>query len=158
MILQYGMSPGFRVFQTRPEPGVEITNQLVDGQPWVDATGDAVLTKSGNSLSVAYYKSGITLSGQVNHRGGEYQMNFQVRVPRTFSGRTRGFLGNLDGDRGNDFYAKGATEPLPNSISERDLYFQLITCKVTKKNISIMSQNAQSNTLAFSTTSVAHSS
>lgn len=109
---------------------MEITGQLANGQPWEDATGEVVLTRSGNSLTAAYYKSGITLSGQVNPRHNEYQMNFQVQVPLTFSGRTRGFLGNLDGNPGNDFYAKGQTNPLPSGISERDLYFQLLTCKL----------------------------
>lgn len=123
------MSPGFRVFQTKPGPGTEITGQLQNGQPWMDETEEVVLTKSGNSLSAAFYKSGITLSGQVNPRGGEYQMNFQVRVPRSFSERTLGFLGNLDGNSGNDLYVKGEGDPLPNSISERDLYFKLLTCK-----------------------------
>ena len=127
--LQFGMAPGFRVFQTKPEPATEITGQLQNGQPWEDATGDAVLTRSGNSLTVAFYKSGITISGNVNPRGSEYQMNFQVRVPQSFSGRTRGLLGNLDGNPTNDFYRKGQTNPLPNGISERDLYFHLITCK-----------------------------
>ena len=116
------------MFQTKPE-SKEITGELQHGQPWEDATGEAILTRSGNSLSVAYIKSGITLSGQVNPRGNEYQMNFQVRVPRTFSERTRGFLGNLDGNSGNDLYEKGDTNPLPNSISERDLYHKLISCK-----------------------------
>jgi hypothetical protein len=132
------MSPGFRVFQTKPEPGVEITGLLPNGQPWEVETGEAVLTRNGNSLTAAFYKSGITISGQVNPRGREYQMNFQVRVPRSFSGRTRGYLGNLDGNSGNDFYRKGETNPLPNGISERDLYFHLLTCKYPSKKCAVV--------------------
>ena len=131
------MSPGFRVFQTKPEPGVEITSQLQNGQPWEDNPGDseAILTKNGNSLTAVFYKTGIILSAVVIPVRREYYMNFEVQVPRSFSGRTRGYLGNLDENSGNDFYRKGETNSLPNGISEGDLYFHLLTCKFPASSI-----------------------
>lgn len=123
------MAPGFRVFQTKPGPGTEITTQLQDGQPWEDATGEAELTRDGDSLNVTFYKSGLILSGQIMSIGLGYYMDYTMQVPNSFSGRTRGLLGNMDGNPANDFYRKGETTPLPDAISERDLFSDLLTCK-----------------------------
>ena len=38
-------------------------------------------------------------------------------------------LGNLDGDSTNDFYRRGETDPLSNSISERNLLEEFKTCE-----------------------------
>ena len=123
------MAPGFRVFQTRPETSTEITALLQNGQPWDDATGNARLTRNGNSLKVAFYQSGVTLVGIVYQFFGQYYINVFVYVPSSFSGRIRGLWGNLDGNSGNDFYRKGDTTPLPNGISPSNLYQNLLTCK-----------------------------
>ena len=47
----------------KAESGVEITGQLQNGKPWEDATGEAILTRNGNSLMAAFHKTGITLFG-----------------------------------------------------------------------------------------------
>ena len=131
--LQFGIAPGFRVFQTNPGPSTEITAQLQDGLPWEDATGNAVLTRNGNSLTAAFYESGVVLIGFVFPVAtGEYYMNFQVRVPHSYRGSTRGLLGNFDGNPSNEFYRKGETTPLPDGISERELYPHLLTCKTLR--------------------------
>ena len=124
------MVPGFRVFQTKPGPPQEITELLVNGQPWYDEEGRAVLIRSGNQLTASFFDSGIALIAHVYPFGGEYYMNFQLQVPLSYSGRTQGMLGNLDGDPTNDFYRRGETIPLPNSISERDLLEEFKTCEL----------------------------
>ena len=54
--MQFGSVPGFRVFQMKPDTA-EITGQLRNGrQSWEDATGNAVLTRSDNSLAAAFYR------------------------------------------------------------------------------------------------------
>lgn len=127
--MQFGMAPGFRVFQTKPGPVQEITNQLVNGQPWYAANVEAALVKNGNELTATFFESGIALIAQVNPVGNEYYMNFRVQVPLSFSGRTQGMLGNLDGDSTNDFYRRGETDPLSNSISEQNLLEEFKTCE-----------------------------
>ena len=126
------MSPGFRVWQTKPGIPVEITDDLEEGDIWVDSTRKSSLRKDGRELTAAFFESGIVLIASANPRGnpGEYYINFQIRIPKlTYFERTRGFLGILDDDGTNDFYRRGSTTPLPNTISERDLKDHLLTCK-----------------------------
>lgn len=126
------MTPGFRVFQTKPEPEREITAELQDGQAWKVGPGEAMLIRNGNELRAAFYESGATFLGRVFAlSNNEYYMNFEVRVPQSFSGRTRALLGNLDGNPNNEFFSRNGTvyTPLPGGISQRDLYTQLLTCK-----------------------------
>ena len=126
--------PGFRVFQTKPQPEREITAELVNGQP-LEFPGEAMLIRNGPILRAAFYKSGVTFLGRVfGLANNEYYMNFEVRVPRSFSGRTRGLLGNLDGDSNNEYFRRDGTA-LSSSISERDLFDHLLTCKFTIFNI-----------------------
>ena len=130
--LQFGMSPGFRVWQTKPGMPVEITQDLEEGKTWYDRTRKSTLRKNGRQLTAAFFESGIILIASANPYGqpGEYYINFQIRIPKeTYFGKTRGFLGVLDDDRTNDFYRRESTTPLPNTISERDLLDHLLTCK-----------------------------
>lgn len=127
------MTPGFRVFQTRrsgfePEQ-VEITNQLQSGQLWYDPTGGAVLVRNNNKLMVVFIRSRIALTARVNMIHNEYYINFQIQVPKSFSERTQGFLGNLDGNPTNDFVRRGESNPLSNNIRERDLLREFETCE-----------------------------
>ena len=130
---QFGLAPGFRVFQTKPEPAQEITEQLVNGGLlWYDVTKQVALSRSGNQLTATFLKSGIALVAQVNsfyYFGNEYYMNFRIQVPLSYSGRVKGMLGNLDGDPTNDFYRRGESNPLPNYISERALLDEFRTCE-----------------------------
>lgn len=123
-----GISPApvFKVFQTKPEPSTDITDLLQEGQPWIDSTGKAELTKNGKKLIVAFYKSGITIDATAYPRGNQdVYMKYEVRVPRSFSGETRGLLGILGK---NGLYMKGdSTTPIQNT--EREIYKQLLSCK-----------------------------
>lgn len=126
------MSPGFRVWQTKPGNPVEITDDLEEGQVWLDSTRKSSLKRNGNELTAAFFESGVVLTATANPYGEEfeYYINFQIRIPRTaFFKRTRGFLGNLDDDSTNDFYRRRSNTPLSNSISERDLLEHLKTCR-----------------------------
>ena len=133
--LQFGMSPGFRVWQTKPGIPVEITADLKEGQIWSDSTKKSSLKRNGRQLTAAFFESGVVLIASANPAGnpGEYYINFQIRIPKlAFFTRTRGFLGNLDDDRTNDFYRRGSTVPLSNAISERDLKDHLLTCEYSE--------------------------
>lgn len=138
IIMQFGMLPDFRVFQTRPGPSTEITSDLMEGQPWIDPTREAVITVLDvNRYEVAFYGCGIIIvvyspysfSGPT----GEFfnYIQYTLKVPRTFSERTRGFFGNLDGDSTNELYRKGNTTALPNGLTDREIYNDLLTCKMT---------------------------
>ena len=128
------MSPGFRVWQTKPvETPIEITDYLEDGQIWFDPTQKSSLKRDGHQLTVAFFESGIILIASINPISGnpdEYYINFQIKIPKsTFLGRTRGLLGNLDGIGTNDFYRRGSTTPLSNTLSDAVLTEHLVTCK-----------------------------
>ena len=125
------MAPGFRVFRTKPGPVEEITDQIkTTGEVWYDPTQEAALVRKGNELRAIFFQSRIVVIAQVNPVGNEYYMNFRIQVPQSYSGNLRGMLGNFDGDPTNDFYRRGETSPLPNTISERDLFEEFKTCKV----------------------------
>ena len=123
------MDPGFRVFQTKPAPVTEITDLVTESSsPWYHSSREVVLSRNGNELTATFFQSGIAVIANVNPYGSEYYMNFRVHVPLSYSGKTRGMLGNLDDDQTNDFYRRGETQQLPNSISERDLFDEFKSC------------------------------
>jgi hypothetical protein len=126
------MSPGFRVWQTKPGIPVEITADLIEGEPWHDSTRKSSLTRKGRQLTAAFFESGIIIIASANPFGrpGEYYINFQIRIPKEpYFGKTRGFLGNLDNNRVNEFHRRGSSTILPDTISERDLKGHLETCE-----------------------------
>ena len=131
--MQLGEVPiedGFRVFQTRPSPSEEITHLLQDGQDWYDSTNETRLIRRGNDLTIAFFELGIEVKGEVRHTGHrEYYLNVFARVPRSLASRTRGFLGNPDGDRSNDLFAKGTSTFLPAHFGDSSLYPHLLSCK-----------------------------
>ena len=125
------MAPGFRVFKTRPGPAQEITDQILNsGDVWYDPDEEAALYRKGNELKAVFFQSGIAVIAQANPYRGEYYINFRIQVPRSYSRRIRGMLGNFDGDSTNDFYRRDST-PLPNSISERALLEEFKTCNIS---------------------------
>lgn len=90
------------------------------------------MTRSGNQLKAAFYEHGIALVINVYERPTEYHIDFEVRVPKSYSGRTRGFLGNLDNNAANEFYMRsnsGMLQSVSDSISERELLNAFGTCK-----------------------------
>lgn len=129
--LQFGLGPGngFRVFQTSLEgQDVELTDTLLalNGKPWFDPTGRAMLAVDGNNcnpgyrdnftpLTVAFYDSGVILVACVYQRGSEHYINFRIQVPQSYAGQTRGFLGNFDEVGTNEFYERGSTEAQDDS-------------------------------------------
>lgn len=85
--------------QTQPEL-VDITNQLLIGQPWHDSTGNAELTRTdSHNLVVSFFESGIKL--ELTGWG-----SFRAFVPRTYENRIQGFLGNLDRNLDNEFHTR----------------------------------------------------
>ena len=120
------------MLQTRPAPVVDITTELVEGQLWYDETLEAVLVKDGQQLTAAFFESGIVFQATVNQYRSEYYMNFIVQVPKSrFQRRTRGFLGNLDNNRTNEFYRRGESTPVTDHyLRDRQLYQTLNTCEL----------------------------
>ena len=120
------------MLQTRPGPVVDITTELVEGQLWYDETLEAVLVKDGQRLTVAFFESGVVFKANVYQYRSEYFMNFIVQVPRSrFQRRTRGFLGNLDDNRTNEFYRRGESIPITDhNLRDRQLYQTLNTCEL----------------------------
>ena len=120
---------GVRILRTRPGPIVDITDQLQNGQPWLHPTQDALLTRTGNSLRAAMYRTGFSLKADVIFVLGVYYMNVYLYIPKSYGGRPRGFCGTPDGNRGNEFYIKGETTPFSGPYNDRRLYRPLLTCK-----------------------------
>ena len=126
-ILQFGQGPGngFRVFQTSLDgQDIELTDTLLElnGKPWYDESGRAMLAVDGNNcnrhytdnftpLTVAFYDSGVILLACVYQRGSEHYINFRIQVPRSYSSRIRGFMGNFDSDQSNEFHERGSNTP-----------------------------------------------
>ncbi len=120
---------GFKVYQTRPGPTEDITDQLQNGQPWLHSSKDALLTRNGNTLKALMFEAGIAVEGSVNLYSGDYYMNVRMKVPPTYGSRPRGFCGSPDGNNRNELYARNATSPILPPYSDRQLYPYLLTCK-----------------------------
>ena len=118
---------GFRVHQTWSNISEDITNRLHIGRKWKDATGNAELTRTdGRNLEVSFLESHISLTVT---DGGSY-LNFRMFLPRTYAGRTQGFLGNFDGDQNNEFHTRQNTDPIPNINTDQQIFPHLEThCK-----------------------------
>ena len=136
------MSPGFRIFQTKSQSGNVREITLQNGQtrnfsspsrndPWPEV----LLTRINNHLNVSFYDTGITLVIRVHERPNEYHVDFEIRVPRRFQQKTRGFFGNLDDNDTNDFYRRSGTtlilqpETATNRLSEAQLLSIFQSCK-----------------------------
>lgn len=140
MTTQIGLSPGFRVFQTRP-----LINEIVlrHGESWSNVMNnseqtipDVVLTRQmdrdhNSQLHVALYETGIALVITAYEREQEYNVDFVVMVPRMFRDKIRGFCGNLDSDPTNEFHSRSEMDLTlhPDSISEQELLRVFQSCK-----------------------------
>lgn len=133
---QVGMSPGFKIFQTKPQGNArEIT--LQNGEtftsPYASMSNrpEVLLTRRNTQLHVAFYDTGITLIIKVYERPSEYNTDFEVRVPQTFRQKTRGFLGNFDSDPSNEFYRRSGTDLVLQSdrLSDAQIIDVYQSCK-----------------------------
>ena len=131
------MDQGFNLFKTKPWPPVNITDSIQDGKLWFNRTEEVILLRNRNKLIVSFYKIGIVLSADTTPLWDNYFMNFEIKVPRTFSGNIRGFLGNMDGNITNDIHIRGQpnrTFP-PYGDRDRELFMPLMTCKLCKYTV-----------------------
>lgn len=81
-------------------------------------TDDFALVRDNNSLIISF-ASGISLKVTPKIRS----LAVSLAVPLTFKGRTRGLLGNYNGDKDDDFVLPDGTV-LPSNITERDVFEQ----------------------------------
>lgn len=122
------------MIQTRSLDGVvniDITDNLVNGQPWRDTTGRAELLRIDNTLIVDFFNSRVRIKAIINTHL-QHQMNFEVQVPHIYKGRVQGLLGNFDDNRANEFYTRNG-EPVPGDglrLTDADLLEHLTTCKL----------------------------
>ena len=117
------------MFKTKPGTHVEITDEVQNGKLWFDSTEEVILLREQNKLTASFFKSGIVLSVRINRIWGDYYMDFEIKVPTTFYGKTRGLLGILDGNKTNDLHVRRQPFlPLP-FFSDRDLFEPLMSCK-----------------------------
>ena len=123
------MNSGFSVFKTKPGPPINITEQLQNRKPWFEPTAQIMLMREYNQLTASFYKWGIVLIARTRSaQDGDSYIDFEMRVPKSFAGKTRGFLGNLDDNYSNDLHRRGDTIPL-SSFSDHDILEPLKTCK-----------------------------
>ncbi len=138
---------GFRLFQTRPV-SKEITGLLQNWVPNELFEGQILFTRHNDYLFVSHYKSGVNFWAAVRiSPRGRYYLDYEVRVPKIYQQKTRGLMGNLDGNSGNDFYQRvyadpmtGRTTddliPISNSFTNAQLSAPLSSCKsIVQHNI-----------------------
>ena len=106
--------------QTQADQSVDITSNLQIGQPWRNLPERTVeLTRTDQfNLLVSFFESGIALKVTMY----QSHLNFRAFVPDTYKDRTQGFLGNLDGDRDNEFHTRENTNPLPNIATDQQIF------------------------------------
>ena len=127
---QFEVDKGFNVFKTRPEI-IDITDQLTNGNRFIDPTEEIILMMESDTLTAAFYKSGIFLNAKILPATlKDKYINFQILVPQSFRERTRGFFGNFDDDDSNDLRKRGNTTSLP-CCDEKVVLMALRTCKYT---------------------------
>ncbi|XP_064384249.1 uncharacterized protein LOC135333252 isoform X3 [Halichondria panicea] len=130
LAFQFGMTPGFRMFQTKPVQK-EVTDQLLDDQPWQPDNSTIMrMTRLGNyRLRVEHFRSGVSFNCDVRLIGSsDYYLNIYLLVPSSIN--YRGFFGNSDGHFLSERY--NAT-PLPQPHSDLQLYEPLLTWRVNSE-------------------------
>ena len=131
------MSPGYKIFQTKPRDLVsEITlhngeSYVIDSSSMNSPWPEVLLTRMNNQLHVAFYDTGIVLIVKTYERPTEYNVDFEVRVPQNFRQKTRGFLGNFDSDPSNEFYMRSGTMLFvqPDQLSNTQIINVCRSCK-----------------------------
>ncbi|XP_052777286.1 uncharacterized protein LOC128214704 isoform X2 [Mya arenaria] len=97
---------------------VDITGQFQDNHDFnFSSNGTILLAKTGGSLFAVFQKSGIALNISVNIG----MLSLRTIIPDTFSGITKGLLGNYDGDPTNDFQMPNGTF-LNANMTEREVF------------------------------------
>jgi len=71
----------------------------------ITGTGQLGVRRSGNTVYVSHFQSGVVLEANVilPNSPQQYYINVRVFVPRTHMGQVQGFYGNFDGNPNNDF-------------------------------------------------------
>ncbi len=103
-------------------------NELFEGQ--------ILFSKRDNVLYVSHFKSGVNFMATVNRYRDDYYINYELKIPNIYRLKTRGLMGNLDGNNGNEFFQRVYADsgnnliPIPNSYSNQLRSSLLRTCKL----------------------------
>lgn len=109
---------GFQVHHTGGEQSIDITSQLEINRPWNDREKNAeLIRKNSYRLEASFFESGIFLEIDMYST----HLNFRAYVPDSYTGRTQGFLGNLDSNPNNEFHLRDNTI-IPNINSDREIF------------------------------------
>ena len=95
----------------------------------INIFAEARISRTGDEITVAFFETGIVVLVSGFDFFQEYVVQCQAKVPQVFSGRARGLWGNFDGDSTNDFYRRGESMPLSNTLTLQELYLHLLSCK-----------------------------
>lgn len=138
------------MFQTAPtQSRREITDELQNGVPRYDDLTQSMLLRQGNTLTAAFYESGISLYAYLRISGSRHWINWNIQVPHTYDERTQGLLGFLDGDPNNDFRLRDGVQ-LSGGISHQELYNQYVdSCGFDCDNNIIFPYHAYSLMIPF---------
>ena len=84
-------------------------------------------------LDADFFRSGISVMINVNIFNGRHFLDFEVRVPRSYSGSTLGLLGNLDQDRNIEFFRRGEIDHIVYTgiRPDTEVFTPLLTCKIS---------------------------
>ncbi len=85
---------------------------------------------SSNRYIANFFKSGISLHITRQSRGF---INFRMSVPASYRNTVvGGILGNFDGDRAVEFFARDSDEHIPyRGRPDRTVYRSMLTCKLS---------------------------
>ena len=92
-----------------------------------DSNGDTAVefTRKEDNVIIAIFSNGVGCT--ITKTAGI--LDFVLSLPRTFIRKTRGLLGNNNGDKTDEFIIRGTSHHLPDNISDADIFSFGKSCK-----------------------------
>ena len=91
-----------------------------------DSTASVELTRQSSDSILCVYSNGIGISVKISNG----ILNFVLVLPTVYMSRTRGLLGNYNGETGDEFVPRGSSSPLSDELTDRQIHYQFAqTCE-----------------------------
>ena len=105
----------------------DITTNLEEiNSTYNDSTASVELTRQSDDTILCVYSNGIGISVKISNE----ILNFVLVLPTVYMSRTRGLLGNYNGESGDEFVPRGSSSPLSDELTDRQIHYQFAqTCE-----------------------------